>query len=98
MSGAYRSRPTQKGEAASTSLSHPGDTLSLPDAVDLLNGVHVLMVAYKVAGEIRYRRRFYLNLTAAQRAHDRAIQRGQAASIVLCKLAPARAYGGGWSL
>lgn len=60
----------------------------------MLNGVHVVMVAYKVAGEIRYRRRFYLNLPAAQRAVDRAVMRGQAASLTLCKLAPAT--GTGW--
>ena len=96
MNQAKENRPPVAREADSKTLG--GDTISLPDAVDMLNGVHVLMVAYKVAGEVRYRRRFYLNLTAAQRAHDRAIQRGHAASIVLCKLAPTRAYGGGWSL
>ena len=50
-------------------------------------------MAYKVAGELRYRRRFYLNLNAAQRAADRAVERGQAASITLCKLAPVRGFG-----
>lgn len=62
---------------------------SLPDAAAMLQGVHVVMVAYKMAGEVRYRRRFYLNLNAAQRAVDRAVERGQAASITLCQLAPA---------
>ena len=65
---------------------------ALPDTVAMLNGVHVVMVAHKVAGEIRYRRRFYLNLNAAQRAADRAVERGQAASITLCKLAPVHGY------
>lgn len=55
----------------------------------MLQGVHVVMVAFKVAGEVRYRRRFYINLGAAQKAVDRAVMRGQSASITLCRLAPA---------
>lgn len=62
---------------------------SLPDPDAMLQGVHVVMVAYKVASEVRYRRRFYLNLGAAQKAVDRAVMRGQSASIILCRLAPA---------
>lgn len=81
-----RSHPEQEKNhhvAASPAVS------SLPDSADMLQGIHVVMVAYKVAGEVRYRRRFYLNLNAAQRAVDRAVERGQAASITLCRLAPA---------
>lgn len=85
-------RPQQ--EAASTSIAL--DTSNLPDPADMLNGVHVVVVAYKQHGELRYRRRFYVNLTAAQRAHDRAIERGQHASIVLCRLQPAASLAGGW--
>lgn len=86
-------RPHQ--EAASTSIAL--DTTTLPDPADMLNGVHVVVVAYKVHGELRYRRRFYVNLTAAQRAHDRAIERGQHASIVLCRLQPAASLAGRWN-
>lgn len=91
MPEAKKIRPELAPEADRKSLA--GDTYSLPDAVDMLNGVHVVLVAYKVAGELRYRRRFYLNLNAAQRAADRAVERGQAASITLCKLAPVRGFG-----
>lgn len=91
MPDAKKIRPELAPEADRKSLA--GDTPSLPDAVDMLNGVHVVMVAHKVAGEVRYRRRFYLNLSAAQRAADRAVERGQAASITLCKLAPVRGFG-----
>lgn len=90
-----RNRPTRKDEAAIKAFG--GAVTSLPDAVDMSNGVHVLMVAYKVAGEVRYRRRFYVNLAAAEKAKDRAIMRGHAASITLCRLAPTHAFGGGWS-
>ena len=90
-----RNRPIPKDEADFKAFG--GAVTSLPDAVDMLNGIHVLMVAYKVAGEIRYRRRFYVNLAAAEKAKGRAIMRGHAASITLCKLAPTRTFGGGWS-
>ena len=91
VSEAKRIRPELAPEADRKSLA--GDTHSLPDAVDMLNGVHVVLVAYKVTGELRYRRRFYLNLNAAQRAADRAVERGQAVSITLCNLAPVRGFG-----
>ncbi|SFV21319.1 hypothetical protein SAMN04487966_102294 [Micrococcus terreus] len=91
MPEAKKIRPELAPEADRKSLA--GDTLSLPDAVDMLNGVHVVMVAHKVAGEVRYRRRFFLSLHAAQRAVDKAVERGQAASITLCKLAPVRGLG-----
>lgn len=68
----------------------------LPRPVDMLEGVHVLLVAQQQAGETRYRRSIFLSLNAAQKAADRAIMRGHAASIVLCKLAPTREFGGGW--
>lgn len=96
MTTAQKNRPTREDEAAIKAFG--GAVTSLPDAVDMLNGIHVLMVAYKVAGEIRYRRRFYVNLNAAEKAKDRAIMRGHAASITLCKLAPTRTFGGGWTV
>lgn len=87
MSEHDKGRPAGNGTA---SKSITTDVSSLPDAADMLNGLHVVLVAYKVAGEIRYRRRFYLNLSAAQRAVDRAVERGHAASVTLCRLAPVR--------
>lgn len=90
-----KNRPIPEDEAAFAPFAIGGH--SLPDAVDMLNGVHVLMVAYKVAGKIRYRRRFFVSLAAAEKAKDRAVMRGHAASITLCKLAPVHPYGGGWS-
>lgn len=95
---AHAERRPQDAGAASTK-SFGGDESSLPRPVDMLNGVFVVLVAHKVAGELRYRRRVFFNLPAAQRAQDRAVERGQAASVTLCRLTPAHTFdGGGWTV
>ena len=61
---------------------------SLPDAADLLEGVHVLVVAVDHPDGPRYRRRFMLSLDAAEKAAARATMRGHRASIILARVAP----------
>lgn len=68
-----------------------------PRAVDLLNGVFVVLVAHKVADEIRYRRRIFLDLRAAERHAARLTMNGHRTSVTLCRLAPVHEFGGGWS-
>ena len=63
----------------------------LPDAADLLEGVHVLIVAVQEPERVRYRRRFMLSLAAA-----RATMRGHRASIILARVAPVETIAG-WS-
>ncbi|HRO31293.1 hypothetical protein [Citricoccus sp.] len=93
MTQTRQSHPELAPGAASKSITT--DTSTLPDPEVMLNGVHVVMVAWKVAGEVRYRRRFFVNLSAAQRAMDKAVERGQATSLTLCQLATAT--GTGWT-
>ena len=71
--------------------------LDLPDAVDVLNGVFVILVAHKVDGEVRYRRRVYMTLQAAQKAADRLTMAGRTCSVTLCRLDPMHTMNGGWS-
>lgn len=90
-----KGRPAAHGPAPTKELTEA----ILPRPVDMLNGVFVVLVAHKVAGELRYRRRVFFNLPAAQRAQDRAVERGQAASVTLCRLTPAHTFdGGGWTV
>ena len=97
-------RPLTLGAASNTTDNKAPTTVPksapiLPEAprpADLLNGVFVVLVARQIAGEVRYRRSVYFNLPAAQRAQDRAVERGQAASITLCRLTPAHEFDGGW--
>ena len=51
----------------------------------MLSGVYVVVV--EVDGD-HARRRVYLNLPAAQRAQERAQERGQTAEVVLAALEP----------
>ena len=51
----------------------------------MLNGTFVVVVDL---GGDRMKRRVYLNLPSAQRAADRAVERGHTARVVLCELAP----------
>lgn len=88
-------RRPQMGTASTKSFG--GDESILAEPADLLNGVFVVLVARQSAGEVRYRRSVYFNLPAAQRAQDRAVMRGQKASITLCRLTPAHEFDGGWS-
>lgn len=71
--------------------------LDLPDAVDILNGVFVVLVAHKVNGEVRYRRRIYLTLEAAEKAAARNVMAGRTCSVTLCRLDPMHSMNGGWS-
>lgn len=50
-----------------------------------LDGVYAVVVQ---VGDDRLRRRVYLNLPSAQRAADRARERGREATIALCELHP----------
>ena len=68
----------------------------LPDAADLLEGVHVLIVAVQEPERVRYRRRFMLSLDAAEKAAARATMRGHRASIILARVAPVETIAG-WS-
>ncbi|MCK6096158.1 hypothetical protein KZX06_09480 [Micrococcus sp. EYE_162] len=88
-----KGRPVAHGAAPSKKIT----TVILPRPADLLNGVFVVLVARQSAGEVRYRRSVYFNLPAAQRAQDRAVERGQAASITLCRLTPVHEFDGGWA-
>lgn len=69
----------------------------LPDPSHLLEGVFVVLVAHQVPGELRTRRRVFYSLDAAQRAHARAVERGDRAAVVLCKITAAHEFAGGWS-
>jgi hypothetical protein len=51
----------------------------------MLSGVYVVVVT--IDGD-HVRRRVYLNLPAAQRAQERARERGQAVEVVLAALEP----------
>lgn len=88
-----RGRPAVSGGAA-WNVS-PLDAASLPDPRDLLEGVFVLVVAFRAGGNVRYRRRVYMQLQTAQAAYSRAIMRGQNASLTLCRLAPVYGMDGG---
>lgn len=87
MSRARESRPELAFGAASKSFG--GDTHSLPelDPNGLVDGVHVVILHSRTAsGGHRWTRRPYFNLPAAQRAVDRAAERGDRAYLVLCRL------------
>ena len=68
----------------------------LADAADLLEGVHVLIVAIQEPERVRYRRRFMYSLDAAEKAMNRAVMRGHRASIVLARINEAETVRG-WS-
>ncbi|MCV7645454.1 hypothetical protein M3A80_009420 [Micrococcus luteus] len=72
-------------------------TASLPDAADLLEGVFVVLVARKVDGETRYRRRIFLDLRAAERHAARQTMNGHRTAVTPCRLAPVHEFAGGWS-
>ncbi|MGV2952062.1 hypothetical protein ACNPM8_07785 [Glutamicibacter sp. AGC46] len=59
------------------------------DPQALIEGVHVVVVEVDKPDSVHYRRRTFFNLPAAQRAVDRATERGQSAELILCKLVPA---------
>ena len=83
-------RPLTPGTASnhtdSTPTTDPNLSPILADAADLLEGVHVLIVAIQEPDRVRYRRRFMYSLDAAEKAMNRAVMRGHRASIVLARL------------
>lgn len=83
-------RPHTLGTASNptdpATTSEPESAPILPDAADLLEGVHVLIVAIQEADRVRYRRRFMYSLEAAEKAMNRAVMRGNRASIVLARI------------
>lgn len=86
-------RPAAHGTALTNTIKSAATngqvhTASLPDAADLLEGVHVLVVAVDHPDGPRYRRRFMLSLDAAEKAAARATMRGHRASIILARVAP----------
>ena len=96
-------RPHTPGTASNptdpATTSEPESAPILPEApraVDMLNGVFVVLVAHKVTGELRYRRRIFLDLRAAERHAARCTMNGQRASVTLCRLAPVHEFAGGW--
>lgn len=66
-----------------------------PRPGDMLNGVFIVLVTHKEDGELRYRRRTFFDLRAAQRHADRLTMNGRTASVTLCRLAPVHEFGGG---
>lgn len=93
-------RPHTLGTASNptdpATTSEPESAPILPDAADLLEGVHVLIVAVQEADRVRYRRRFMYSLDAAEKAMNRAVMRGHRASIILARVAPVETIAG-WS-
>lgn len=79
-------RPHKAGAASNKSFG--GDPLSVPDAADLVTGVFVLVVTVPAHPDPHHRRRVYLQAQPAQRAADRAVERGHHAEVVLCRLVP----------
>ena len=83
-------RPLALGTASNhtdpATTNAPESASILADAADLLEGVHVLIVAIQEADRVRYRRRFMYSLDAAEKAMNRAVMRGNRASIVLARI------------
>lgn len=83
-------RPHTLGTASNptdpATTSEPESAPILPDTADLLEGVHVLIVAIQEPERVRYRRRFMYSLDAAEKAMNRAVMRGHRASIVLARI------------
>ncbi|EZP62320.1 hypothetical protein [Micrococcus luteus] len=83
-------RPHTLGTASNptdpATTREPESAPILPEAADLLEGVHVLIVAVQEPERVRYRRRFMLSLDAAEKAMNRAVMRGHRASIVLARI------------
>lgn len=99
---ATEQRPTLPGEAPSVTAEQapttgPETTTILPDPAHLLAGVYVVLFAHPGGDRLRYRRRVYFSLPAAQRAAERAARRDLPAAVVLCNLAPVHTFAGGWT-
>ena len=94
-------RPTPAGGTPSQKLDPTAtkpqkSAHSLPEPAHLLAGVYVVLFAHPDADRLRYRRRVYFSLPAAQRAAERAGRRGLPAAVVLCNLHPVHTFNGGW--
>lgn len=86
MTRANEIRPGRRTEADQDHGQAITNSLASADRLcALLSGVYVVMVQ---VGEDRLHRRVYLNLPSAQRAAERAQDRGHDAQVVLCQLAP----------
>lgn len=86
-------RPRGKGTAFQkpadpATTNAPKSAPTLPDAADLVAGVFVLVVTVLGDPDPRHRRRVFLQAQPAQRAADRAVERGHHAEVVLCRLVP----------
>lgn len=97
----HEGRPARHGTALNDTATPAVPTgqvhaASLPDAADLLEGIHVLVVAVHGPEGPRFRRRFMLSLDSAEKAAARAVMRGHRASIVLARVAPVETIAG-WS-
>jgi hypothetical protein len=79
-------RPARECEA--TEVHGQANTSSVATADRLAQYVQGVYVVVVQVGEDRLRRRVYLNLPSAQRAVERAQDRGHEASVVLCQLQP----------
>lgn len=90
---AKQSRPSA-GNTGAAETSPREVTLSLTDLdayADHINGVFVVLVTTLKGG---YHRRCFLSLRSAQRAAEKARERGQTATITLCELKPLFHVGG----
>lgn len=87
MTTTKRIRPGWRTEADQSVHGRANGSILSADGrlVALLNGTFVVVVDL---GGDRMKRRVYLNLPSAQRAADRAVERGHTARVVLCELAP----------
>lgn len=77
-----------RGERPDSSANHAQSTAHPRDwqeVADLIEGTFVVLV---ITPQNRARRRCYLTLAAAQRAAERATDRGQFATVVLASVQP----------
>lgn len=84
-------KATQKGRpgvgtGADRDVHGQANTSSVPVADRLAQYVHGVYVVIVQVGEDRLRRRVYLNLPSAQRAAERAQDRGHTAVVALARL------------
>lgn len=85
--------PAPETAAKQSGTSVPAGSDVSADAAlfeSIVDGVHVVVVR---TSNDRYKRRCYLSLAAADKAAERARERGDEAAVVLCRLTPVRA---GW--
>lgn len=91
MSTENRIRPAGYGTESEEVLSAGSNGFILPDLADVRSAQNSVSGVYVAVVELangNHRRHCYFNLPSAERAVRRANERGCAASIVLCQLAP----------